>query len=132
MKKGFYVEIIKFAPIFLVLFLLGELNAAVRPQEFKAKCSTPRERHRFSIDNVGVKINKGWDKSDNRLPASSAEVSTRTRFTMKGFKKFFKYENKRYYIHIEDKSGFSEVDDFVVIQNGEGHEITYPLNCIKA
>ena len=40
MKKGFYVEIIKFAPIFLVLFLLGELNAAVRPQEFKAKCST--------------------------------------------------------------------------------------------
>lgn len=131
MKKRFYVEIFKFAPVFLMLLFLGELNAAVKPQEFKAKCSTPREVHRFVIDNVGVDVKKGWDKLDHRLPASSATVSTRTRFTMKGFKKFFKFENKRYYIHIEDKKGFSEVDDFVVIQNGEGHEITYPLSCEK-
>lgn len=129
MNKKFVFELFKFAPLAFLLVFMGELNAAVKPQEFKAKCSTPREAHRFVIDNVEINVQKGWDKIDHRLPASSGTVNTRTRFTMKGLKKYFSWNSQRYYIHIENKSDFSEVDDFVVIKNGEGHEITYPLSC---
>lgn len=129
MKNKFVLEMLRFAPIMFLLVFIGELNAAVRPEVLRAKCSTPRESHRFVIDNVEVDVKKGWNKMDQRLPASSIKLSTRTRYTIKGFKKYFNWNKNRYYIHIENAQNFSDVDDFVVIQNEKGHEITYPLNC---
>lgn len=129
MRKIVLVEILKLAPVVLLLSFAGELYASVKPQEIRAKCSTPRESHRFVIDNVEVDVQKGWDKLDKRLPASAIKLNTRTRYTMKGFKKYFNWNKNRYYIHIENREDFSEVDDYVVIQNEKGHEITYPLDC---
>ena len=32
-------------------------------------------------------------------------------------------------IHIEDIQNFSEVDDYIVLENNKGYRITYPLKC---
>ena len=125
MKKLLW-DLFKFLPGLFLLFMVGQLNAAVKPM--KAKCQTPRGFHKFSIDNNNVQIIKGLGK-DQRLPASSIKLNSRTRYTLKGFKKYFRYDDKNYYIHVEDSKSFSELDDFVVIKNSKGHEMTYPLEC---
>lgn len=130
MKKKVLVEIFKFAPVLILLAFLGEASAAVMP--LKAKCETPRGFHRFVINNKAISVQEGFDQLDERIPASAPEITTRTRYTMNGYKKYFNWNQNRYYIHIEDKRKFSEIDDFVVIKNKEGHEITYPLDCSKS
>lgn len=41
----------------------------------------------------------------------------------------FEIDGLKYKVHIENTKAFTEVDDYIVIENSEGHRITYALEC---
>ena len=95
-------------------------------------CHTPRMKLAFKVDNQHIAFlqHKQKDGPDRQI-ASSEEMDCGTRLTHKGFTKVVNYEGKKHKIHIRDVNKFSALDDYIIIRNSEGHEVTYPLNCEK-
>ncbi len=110
---------IQFTIITLLFFLQAKAFAGVT-------CHTPRLSKAFQIGKTSIAFYQA-DVSRGRELAST--IPARTRFTNTGFTKVITHEGKKYTLHIEDKNNFSELEDYLVIKNNKGHEITYPLTC---
>jgi hypothetical protein len=41
----------------------------------------------------------------------------------------FNLDGLKYKYHIENTKSFTNVDDYITIENSKGHKITYPLEC---
>lgn len=48
---------------------------------------------------------------------------------METIKREFMMGDLKYQVHIENTESFAEVDDYITIENSEGHKITYALEC---
>ena len=113
----------------------GELHAvAMNLQENPVICHTPRIQMAFKISDQHIAFieSKGLglgSELEGRSVASSAINQVRTRLTATGFTKTLERNGKRHTIHINNGNNFSQFDDYIVIRNSEGHEITYPLEC---
>jgi hypothetical protein len=89
-------------------------------------CHTPRMNKAFKIEDSRVTFFNDQSLESGREVAS---VGARTRKTAKGFTKILKFEGRKHTIHISDKNSFSNVDDYMIVKNNKGHEMTYPLSC---
>ena len=89
-------------------------------------CQTPQGNKGFTIFKSHVAFHKGG-LDQKRVPASIKKI--RTKKTTRGFSKVLFYEGKKYTLHVDNTKSFSWVNDYVVVRNKSGHEITYPLEC---
>lgn len=92
-------------------------------------CHTPRAQLALKIspDHISfIERNRGVN---HRSIASTKINAVRTQFIGNGYRKTLHFENKRHTISIKDFNDLNEIDNYIVIKNNEGHEITYPLNC---
>ncbi len=103
------------------------LCALITAQSFAGViCHTPRMSKVFHLDQNKVAVFQN-DVKNGREVASSNQA--RTQYTATGFTKVLQHLGHKITLHIEDSKNYSEVNDYLVIRNQEGHEITYPLNC---
>ena len=79
--------------------------------------------------NTEFKINKRLISIIENNGRSLASVSARTKHTSNGFDKILSHNNKKVTLHIENRKNFSQVNDYIILRNTQGHEITYPLEC---
>lgn len=86
------------------------------------KCTSERLGQTFQIEKTTVT----FTDNDGR---SLASVGTRTKMRGYSVDKILSYNNKRMTIHVDNKTSFSPLNDYVVLKNSRGHEITYPLDC---
>ena len=94
------------------------------------ECETPRLEKKFKIEGEKVVFLKGEDDSKNRDGRIIASVNNvRTRVSYKGFTKTLNFDGLKHTIHINDSSSFSEIEDYIVVRNKLGHQMTYPLSC---
>lgn len=91
------------------------------------ECHTPRMNKTFKIEDNRITFFNDQEVNGGREVASVAGV--RTKRTAKGFTKILSFEGRKHTIHIDDSSKFSDVDDYMVVKNKRGHEMTYPLSC---
>lgn len=106
----------------------GHIHAHVNLQEAAIICHTPRVQMAFKLSENNVAFLK-QGLSDGRSVASENITQVRTRLTATGLSRTLDYNGKRHTIHIGNGQSFSQLDDYIVIRNSEGHEITYPLEC---
>lgn len=104
--------------LILTLTLLTSLSSLGAVKDII--CSTPRMNKVFMIKNSKI-IMQGRD-------LASVE-GVRTKDIGVGFTKYFNHEGMKHKLHIENKSSFSDFNDYISIRNNKGHEITYPLTC---
>lgn len=112
-------KVIQFTIITLLFFIQAKSFAEIT-------CHTPRLSKAFQIEKTSVAFYQA-DVVRGRELASA--IPARTRFTHNGFTKVIKHEGKKYTLHIENKNNFSELNDYLVIKNNRGHEVTYPITC---
>ena len=108
--------------ILAILLLLPALSFGM-----SIDCHTPRMDKEFTITPAQITFYEEAELTPTRSIASVQLV--RTRKTVKGFTKILNIDGHRYSIHIENTESFSDVDDYIAIKNGKGHEVTYPLTC---
>lgn len=95
-------------------------------------CHTPSIQLALKIDTnhiAFIENTTGVNPEGRNLASTTQIQQVRTRLTPSGFTKIVNHNNKRHTIHINDTQSFSQLSDYIVIRNMEGHEITYPLNC---
>jgi len=90
------------------------------------ECHTPRMNKTFKIEDNRVTFFNDQPVEGGREVAS---VGTRTRKTATGFTKVLSFEGRKHTIHIDNAKSFSDVNDYMVVRNNRGHEMTYPLTC---
>lgn len=91
------------------------------------ECHTPRMNKTFKIEDSRVTFFNDQEINGGREVASVAGI--RTKRTAKGFTKILSFEGKKHTIHIDNSSKFSDVDDYMIVKNKRGHEMTYPISC---
>lgn len=89
-------------------------------------CHTPRLNKVFEINENKITFIHELDQNKNRELAS---VNSRNKNDISGLTKVVNFENEKHTIHIENIKKFSDIDDYIVIRNHIGHEVTYPLSC---
>ena len=89
------------------------------------ECHTPRMNKTFTIKSDRVTFFNGQAQEGREI----ASAPTRTRNTAKGFTKILNFKGRKHTIHINDKNSFSNVNDYIIVRNRRGHEMTYPLSC---
>ena len=94
----------------------------------KTTCYTPRMSKKIVITDKSVAISKPFLKELGERSVAST-TSVRTKFMGTGFEKVIFNNGNKHTVHIEDKSNFSQVDDYLLIKSKEGHEMIYPLTC---
>lgn len=104
--------------IFLAIMSINSMAGIV--------CHTPRLNKVFEINDNKITFIHEIDQHKNRELAS---VNSRNKTDLSGLNKIVNFENEKHTIHIENTKNFSDVDDYIVIRNQIGHEITYPLSC---
>lgn len=110
----------------------GEVYGSSNLLERPIICHTPQVAMAFKINNQNIAFIERSNPGDNLRSIASTEVhNVRTRLTQNGFTKTLQYNNKRHTIHIANSGEFNHFDDYIIIRNNEGHEITYPLDCEK-
>ncbi len=60
---------------------------------------------------------------------SIASVGARTKIRGKALEKIVNYNNQMITVHVDNRNNFSPLNDYIVLRNSLGHEITYPLEC---
>jgi hypothetical protein len=103
------------------LFILNA-NAAI-------KCETAFGEKTFVIEEDRVVFEKDVPEQGRSI-SSIDQVRTERRHL--GFDKVLFKEGLKHRIHINNKSTFNEVEDYMVITSPKGHEMTYPLSCHKS
>lgn len=93
------------------------------------KCQTPNQHKIIELKANKVVILKG-DDLERRELASFEFVKTKSKGN--GFTKYMNFENQKHIIHVEDQQKFSDVNDYLIIKDNAGHEMTYPLSCEQA
>lgn len=91
-------------------------------------CHTPRMSKVFNIEQNKVSVYQN-DVRNGREIASSNQA--RTLYTSNGFTKVLEHMGHKVTLHIENAKQFSDVNDYLVIRDTQGHEITYPLTCYQ-
>lgn len=94
----------------------------------KTTCYTPRMSKKIVITDKSVAISKPFLKELGERAVAST-TSVRTKLVGSGFEKVIFSNGNKHTVHIEDKSNFSQVDDYLLIKSKEGHEMIYPLTC---
>lgn len=89
------------------------------------ECHTPRMNKTFTIKSDKVTFFNGQAQEGREV----ASVPTRTKNTVKGFTKILSFKGHKHTIHISDLKSFSNVNDYMIVKNSRGHEMTYPLTC---
>lgn len=90
------------------------------------ECHTPRMNKTFKIEDNRVTFFNDESLESGRGVAS---VGARTRNTANGFTKLLNFQGRKHTIHIDDRNSFSDVNDYIIVRNNKGHEMTYPLSC---
>lgn len=107
-----------------IVFLI---SAIIATQSFAGIiCHTPRMSKVFHIDQNKVAVYQN-DVKNGREIASTNQA--RTQYTTTGFSKVMQHLGHKITLHIEDSKNYSEINDYLVIRDQAGHEITYPINC---
>lgn len=89
-------------------------------------CETPRGSQQMVLKNTAVSIFESVNNSDRAI---ASEYNVRTNWQGSGFNKVIFKNGNKHTIHIQDVKNFSEVEDYIIIKNRNGHEVTYPLTC---
>lgn len=89
-------------------------------------CHTPRMNKTFEINDNKISFIKEDEYSKKREIAS---VISRNKNDFKGMTKIVDFENQKHIIHIENSKEFSDANDYLIVKNKLGHEVTYPLTC---
>lgn len=118
--------------VFLI-FALNSVHASII--EKSIVCENPRINKKIVLTGHKVtflnteKLFK--HQAEGRRLASIGRTFeyVRTQKTHSSLTKFVNFEGNKHTIHIENKNGFSYVNDYISIKSREGHELTYPLNC---
>lgn len=88
-------------------------------------CKASRGAKTFTIDANHISMKQGYE---GRSIASQSQV--RTVEHELGFTKHFSMgDGNKYILHVKNVEDFSEVEDYLIIRNQSGHEITYPIQC---
>ncbi len=107
--------------LLITLFTIISFNTLA-----KIECHSPKMNKIFEINGEKVVFLKQTFDSKNREIAS---VTGRNKNNEKGITKIVDFDQLKHTIHIEDKNNFSDFNDYIVIKNNLGHEITYSLTC---
>lgn len=113
----------------LLTFIMALIIASFMGQAFaEVVCHTPRMNKVFKIDQSKIAVYQS-DVSNGREIASMEQA--RTLYTSTGFTKVMQHMGHKVTLHIEDTKQFSDLNDYLVIRDQQGHEMTYPLNCYQ-
>lgn len=77
------------------------------------------------------KLNKTEIAMEDSEGRSIASVGARTRLRGQSIEKMMSYDNQSITIHVDNRESFSPLNDYIVLKNSLGHEITYPIDCYK-
>lgn len=91
-------------------------------------CHTPRMSKVFNINEQDVKVSIVQNDVENGRGIAS-NANARTLFTSTGYTKVMQHKNLTVTLHVDDKNNFSELNDYLIVKDQRGHEITYPLTC---
>jgi hypothetical protein len=126
-NKNFITMLASSLVALLFILIMAEKAQA---NDMTIYCSTS-----FGEKNIIVESNTvaflDNSRLENQRKISSVEQinKVRTHKTSVGFNKIFYKDGNKHKLHIENKNGFSEVDDYLTIVSPKGHTVTYPLNC---
>lgn len=110
------MKLTKLFTIAIVALFIGQSYAA------GIECSSERLGQVFKIAQTQITL----ADNDGR---SIASLGARTKIRGESVEKIVNYNNKKMTIHIGNKKSFSPLNDYIVLKNSHGHEITYPLDC---
>lgn len=102
------------------MILIGQKAQAI------TYCHTPTLNKIFKIEDNHIVFLNSLDRSVAR---TIAEAQSRNKNDRNGINKVLDYDNQKHIIHIDNEDHFSDLNDYIIIRNKEGHEITYPLTC---
>lgn len=109
----------------LLSFLLTIFVLHAEVHSASITCKTSNELKSFKIRKKSVAFITYDDNS--RSIASVKKVTSRR--TRTGFTKTVRMEGKQHIFHINDQRNFSNLEDYYIVKNKQGHEVIYPLNC---
>lgn len=105
----------------------GRLYGATHPME-PLICHTPRVNLALKVEHNNILFIR--ESVDAARGLASTEVqNVRTLYRSGSITKVLQYNGDRYTIHIGDQATFSNLDNYMIVRNDEGHEMTYPLSC---
>ena len=110
----------------LFLGILGAFSSGIFAGD-NFNCTSERLNKMFVIKGHSVAFFENVDEGVGRAVASVQLVRTRRRGN--SITKIAKFEGKKFYIHIENTSAPTQIDDYVAIKSNKGHEIIYPIDC---
>lgn len=108
--------------LFTLIFSLSTINVMA-----SIVCHTPRMNKNFEIKDNHVSFFNELSNKNREI----ASLVSRNKLAQNGITKIVDFENQKHIIHIEDTSNFSDVNDYIIIRNHVGHEVTYPISCIN-
>lgn len=87
------------------------------------KCHSPRLNKSFVINGTLVEVQQ---QSSGR---SLASLRAATRGSGGSMEKMMNMDGHKVIIHLENMDRPNPIDDYVILRNAKGHEITYPIEC---
>jgi hypothetical protein len=95
------------------------------------KCTCDRLAKSWVIEQGRIVMHsEGHTQGVRQIASELNEIrSFRTQLTSQGVSRIINHNGLKYSIHVNNLNSPSELDDYVAIKNGEGHEVVYPLNC---
>ena len=93
-------------------------------QANELKCSDPRGQHTIIVGKSTMKI-----ISSKNIRDIASIKNVRTKLTANGFTKSALSKGLKHIVHVENIESPNSLNDYMIIRNSKGHEITYPLEC---
>ncbi|MCB9059996.1 MAG: hypothetical protein H6622_00570 [Halobacteriovoraceae bacterium] len=108
---------------FIILFTLLSSTLSA----FELYCYTPRKSKCFKVsqDNFTVLEERG----NQRSRGISSVEKLKTLYTGKSLTKYVKFEGDDYQIHVDNINSPSDMNDYLIVKNSEGHEMIFSLTC---
>lgn len=126
MRTTFNDYITKFIAGLGVLALITVMQGQAKAMSGKILCQTSYGEKSMLISQNQV----AWKREASGRSISSLEEA-RTEKKFLGYKKIMFINGHKHTIVIKNTSKFDESQDYLAITSPKGHEMTYPLNCIK-
>lgn len=112
----------------MTLILTGHsANASVKANNFN--CHSPNDKYVFDITPETLTMIDEDIKESGAFRKLASSYNVKTTLVGNGIIKNTFIEGKQFIIGIKDQENPSDLSDYLIIRNKEGHEIMYPITC---
>ncbi len=122
MKKTFTI-----LSLVTLFFLAGKANASIKVKNFN--CHTPNEKYIFDVTPETLTMIDEENKESGTYRKLASNYNVKTTLVGNGIVKNTVIEGRQFVVGIKDLENPSDLSDYLIIRNKEGHEIMYPLSC---